>query len=276
MLRLLLILFFSFPLFSFAAQVAIIDTSYGVTSGGGGTSVTFAHDATGAEHIVVGIAIRDGGTTPSSVTFNGDALALLGSKQDGGDGVEETWVYSLENPDSGSYNVVVTLPATERFSAIAASLNNSVDLYGVNAFDGGNCGGATCDTTTATATQLLADDLMIGFAAIDTPISYISVLTGTQELEQNDTDAYVVNSFASRDCGATSCEIVWRRTTQTAGLNGVVFIVDSTVVASSETATATPDEIAAIETGSIISFTLILIFLTGIIIVLWIQKYFLP
>jgi len=42
------------------------------------------------------------------------------------------------------------------------------------------------------------------------------------------------------------------------------------------TATATPDEIAAIETGSIISFTLILIFITGIITVLWIQRYFLP
>jgi len=90
--------------------LSLIDTSNSSSSASG--SLTFAHDCTGADLIVVAVNTYDGTSSVnaevSGITFNGDALTQAVEQQglSGTNNWSEIW-YKV-NPASGSYNVVVT------------------------------------------------------------------------------------------------------------------------------------------------------------------------
>lgn len=113
-----------------------IDSVSSGTSGTLQTGLTIAHVNSG-NLLTVGVSIRDTGSiTVSSITYNGVALTKRGNHTVANLSVE---LWSLDSPAIGSYNIVVTLSGSARFTAGGTSFSNAgtgADISGITGSDG--------------------------------------------------------------------------------------------------------------------------------------------
>lgn len=86
------------------------DASGGIAKTDSSTSITFGHTCSGENRIL--IVFSGAGSTFSGVTYNGTAMTQLA-------GSSQTWY--LINPDTGSHNVVCTVPGGQTASVVSAS-----------------------------------------------------------------------------------------------------------------------------------------------------------
>ena len=136
------------------AQPSIVNASgAGMNSVAATDTITRAFDCTGADFLRVTVFYRNATNigVPSSVTFNGDALAAISGAALHGGLICDQWC--MANPDQGSFNIIVTLPSavselwvgaeawedvlaasTLAQTAVAAQ-SNSVTLPGVTSND---------------------------------------------------------------------------------------------------------------------------------------------
>lgn len=190
----LLLLFIS--LFTGVAHAQITAdtiTSAGNTGGALTSSLTFAHTVGAGNNrlLVVGIAIRtdnSGGTKVGSVTWNGTALTCLVARNDANtNGVcgtsgtatnQRSEIWTLTNPASGTFNVVVntvTTTGTAGTTTIAAAAQSYANVASVAS---GGTGASGSLTTTGTITGITTPVNGFVFDEISLAQS-ISALTAT-------------------------------------------------------------------------------------------------
>ena len=90
------------------------------TSGSTASSLTFSHNHTAGNYLVVFVGTRN--TTNISVTYNGVSMTSETSEVSSTAIKKECFV--LEDPAGGANDVVVTLSTARRFSVFAVSLSN--------------------------------------------------------------------------------------------------------------------------------------------------------
>src|SRR3990167_2459958 len=89
-----------------------------------GTTLTFAYDVGSSTNRVLLVAVVVNGPTTelAGVTYNGDAMTLKISK---GDNCCATAIYSLDDPDVGSNNVVITVNSSIIILGTAVSYDDA-------------------------------------------------------------------------------------------------------------------------------------------------------
>ena len=113
------------------------DTATNYDSGGNESTSTISHTATGSNLCVVVVIRRNTtGDDVSGVTWNGTAMARIGSYINGGAAGDSGYVYAIVNAASGTHDVVI--------SCVSAS-------FGTNARVGSYTGVATTGLPDATA-----------------------------------------------------------------------------------------------------------------------------
>lgn len=156
--------FFSLILFyalstGISAGVEVGDVS---STNGTATSFSFAHDVSGKDTmLIVGIGFRGGGgTTESSIEYNGVAMSKVGSTQTEGD--INLVMYQLADPSDGTNNVTGDFSASENF-VVGATTYTGVDSIGnthgvTNAFE------SFLDLTITTSA---VDSMLVGSTALE-------------------------------------------------------------------------------------------------------------
>ena len=93
-------------------------------------SLTISHTTSGTDRLMlVGVSLNKGtGTAVTSISYNGDALELVGSSSNG-DAVSEIWM--LINPDLGTYDVNILLDGTTDGNAVGVMTFTGVDQCGI-------------------------------------------------------------------------------------------------------------------------------------------------
>jgi hypothetical protein len=95
----------------YAGAVKLGNSSFAM--GNNVNSITFSHTTpadTELRYMLVGVSVRNrNGVEVSSVTYNGQALSLVTNVSNGSNA--RTWIYALQNPPTGTYNVVATFNA---------------------------------------------------------------------------------------------------------------------------------------------------------------------
>lgn len=105
-----------------------LDASMAIVNG-----VTFAHDATGADMLVLGGGVR---STISSATYNAVSMTLLTAASNGAAIAQQAY---LANPSSGSNNVVVVFTtASTRSTAMVTNFSGSNGTVGTVATNTGS------------------------------------------------------------------------------------------------------------------------------------------
>ena len=159
----------SFPISSAKRLKAIV---FDAASNGGYTAAsntdTWSHTNAG-NYLVVGVAMLAVANV-SSVTYNGDALTLLGSRTSAGTLLRvELW--GMVAPDIGTFDIVVTLDAAVAWAGVATSWHNvhqTSPTEGFNSATATNVGAAdaTVDVTTVADKDMVVDVLATSDGAV--------------------------------------------------------------------------------------------------------------
>lgn len=169
------------------------------------TSLSFSHDCTGDNYLLVSCAFRLNCSNPTA-TYNGVSMTLLGSRQTGGDGIEFIYLFGLSNPATGSNTVAISWTNDRGLATIAASFSGVNAVGSVTDGDGGDSGGSY-HTTTATGTLTSADDILFGFLGGNEYVANLSVTQGT-EIAEVIQSSWVTNGNAY-NTGTGSIDIKW-------------------------------------------------------------------
>lgn len=117
-------------------MITIDTTTNGLVDGA--ATLTFAiAPAVNVNKLIVQVACWGTNRAISGVTFNGVAMTKAVQNDDAGDGNNAS-IWYMDNPPSGSHNVVVTAPGAAAFIRAAA-----VSLFGAKAGAANVTGGAT-------------------------------------------------------------------------------------------------------------------------------------
>lgn len=118
-----------------------------------GSTITFSHNQGTNDNDILVCTVNNQSATPTSVTYNGDAMTLIVSNSAGS---SDLYTYALLNPDSGTNNVVVTNPASVETRTVCMSY---LDVEQSLSFDDTDSGRNPGDNTSLTATvTTLVDD----------------------------------------------------------------------------------------------------------------------
>lgn len=124
-----------------SSAIQLDATSY---NSGTSTSVTWGHTCTGTDRILfVGFAT---GGSPTSVTYNGTSMTLVASNTTG----QDTYLYMLVNPDTGSNTIAVNLSGSSWVYAAAASYTGVEQSNQPDGIDDSYGAGATLTSTVTT------------------------------------------------------------------------------------------------------------------------------
>lgn len=177
-------------------------------AGGGAlyTSLSFSHDATGDNYLVLGFNARPN-ISAITATFNSVAMTQAGSLTGGGDGLENGYIYTLANPDSGSYTVAISWTTSASMVAGATSYTGA---YGNDGFFSNDCGnsGGSATTCTGTFTGVTSDDMVHGMLASDDYEISVACTTGTQRSESNDASGWGTQNTCT-NTGTGSVNTAW-------------------------------------------------------------------
>jgi hypothetical protein len=138
------------------------------------TSHTLSHTTSGSNRALVVGAAGFGGSSNwiTSITYNGVTMTDGAVKADEPAAGLSTQLFYLENPSSGTNNVVVNLSTSKPFGITAASYTG---VKQTSAKDGGGTNGSTTTTNTVNVTTGNANSWVVGFWWINqTPTSVVS------------------------------------------------------------------------------------------------------
>ncbi len=184
-------------------NVAIDTASSGTTTG---SSVTIPHTTSGTNRLMlVGVSMAPkSGYTVSSITYNGDNLSVVGTRQESDKARIEIW--SLIAPDTGAHDVVVTLSSSDHEGA----------AVGVMTFTGvdqstplGTFTSAIDDSdspsvnVTSAAGELVFDTLALEEDGAQ------NIAPGSGQTERWDLDVDKINGGGSTEPGAANVTMSW-------------------------------------------------------------------
>jgi len=162
---------------------------------GSSNQIIISHTVAGANtYMFVGISTNQA-VTPTSVTYNGDALALVASKTDTD---YDIWVYGMVAPDDGTHDVTVTLSGATMFihgQALSYTGVDQTDPIGDTSTNANTSGSPTQSVDTETANSWIVD-----FLTISTDGASVSPLDG--QTERQKTALGII--FAAYDQATTS------------------------------------------------------------------------
>ena len=188
---------------SVSGNVSIDAVSDGTTEG---LSVTIPHTTSGTNRLMlVGVSMAPkSGYTVSSITYNGDNLSVVGTRQESDKARIEIW--SLIAPDIGAHDVVVTLSSSDHEGA----------AVGVMTFTGvdqstplGTFTSAIDDSdspsvnVTSAAGELVFDTLALEEDGAQ------NIAPGSGQTERWDLDSNKTNGGGSTEPGAANVTMSW-------------------------------------------------------------------
>ncbi len=106
--------------------VAFGNASGGKTSGGA-TSLTFAHDATGDDILLVALGQRDSAGTSMTATYDSSSMTADATLSDAN---QYLATFYIASPSTGSSNIVISWTGSITSLATAVSLNGSAGTIG--------------------------------------------------------------------------------------------------------------------------------------------------
>src|SRR5208283_819264 len=125
--------------------------------------LTFAHTTgTGTNRLML-VGVATAGQSVSSVTYNGLALSFVGGVSDTGSVKPRAEIWSLTNPPSGTFNVVVTLAASAN---MVAGVTTFTGVNQTNALGTFASATGTLSATVSSATNGMVFDSACGTTAI--------------------------------------------------------------------------------------------------------------
>lgn len=160
------------------------------------TSLTWSHTCSGeGRALIVGVTMVEDASSVSSVTYNGDALTLIGSAQrvSGGSGNVRVEQWKLANPDAGTHDIVVTLSG-----GVTTLVGGAVSFTGAHPDTAGLTGTQATATGASTAPTVNAAS-SVGDVVVDTMGIYNSgaaLSAGASQTER-------WNVGATEGCGST-------------------------------------------------------------------------
>jgi len=128
------------------APQVLIDNHGGYGEMSSSTSLTYSHTVASQANRIIVVLVSSAGTTPSGVTYNGDALTQLDTQLNGGSGAH---IWYRVAPDVGTANVVIS------FSGSTSASSESISLYNVH--QSTPFGTAVKETGSSTGAQPSAD-----------------------------------------------------------------------------------------------------------------------
>uniref|UniRef100_UPI0035664008 DUF4347 domain-containing protein n=1 Tax=Psychromonas sp. TaxID=1884585 RepID=UPI0035664008 len=184
-------------------DAAVDNTSSGTSIA---DNLTISHTTSGTDRLMlVGVSLNKGaGSAVTSITYNGDALTLVGSSSNG-DAVAEIW--QLVNPDLGTYDVNILLNGKTDGNAAGVMTFTGVDqtsALGVFGSASGGSGGSASATISSAS-----EELVFGIIAVDEDSNY-DLAPGADQTE--DWDLYPgkgINAGGSTKAGADDVELSW-------------------------------------------------------------------
>jgi len=117
--------------------MAIARDASSLVENGNGTAVSLSHTCASGAVLVVGVRINTPSITPTSVTYNGVAMTLLNSSNDGGSTFMQH-TYFLGNPTSGANNITVNVAVSQTISINGQSYTGAATTVDSNAQATGN------------------------------------------------------------------------------------------------------------------------------------------
>jgi uncharacterized repeat protein (TIGR01451 family) len=159
--------------------------------------LTLAHTTgTGTNRLML-VGVATAGQNVSSVTYNGIALSLVGGTNSATAPKPRAEIWSLTNPPSGTFNVVVTIAASAN---MVAGVTTFTGVNQVNALGTFVNSATTLSATVSSATNEVVFDSACGMVAI-TP-------NASQTLRWNSQGGNIYGG-ASTKPGATSVTMSW-------------------------------------------------------------------
>lgn len=173
-----------------------LDTSTAVSVTGSGTSLTYAHTASGTNRILfVPCASINGSHTITGVTYNGVAMTEIGHAATQGNFF--TYLWCLIAPDTGTNNVVITAGGTNKIAGGAVSYTGALQSGQPDSF---NTGTAVGTSLTVSTTVVASGSWMVGIG--NTGNGTIAAGTGMTARQTRNGDASF-DSFIFGDSNGT-------------------------------------------------------------------------
>ncbi len=180
------------------------------------TSKTWAHDCTGDNYLTVFVTHRnDPGTV--TATYNGVSMTLTKS-QSATYNWEEFFV--LANPTTGSNNIVVSWTNGTNVGAVGMSFSG---VGSIGTAVSGTFAGAGNVTSTGITTT--ANDMIVGGIGLPGSGASLSVVTGTERIENGATTDASTNGATNTGVGSTS--ITWGQSSADPGTWIAVDLIGS-------------------------------------------------
>ncbi|WP_179759136.1 DUF4347 domain-containing protein, partial [Hoeflea halophila] len=186
--------------------VGVDSTSTGTSSGG---NFSVSHTTSGTDRLMlVAVSInQSAGSTVASVSYNGDALTLVGARESGSGGTAiRVEIWSLVNPDLATHTVNIAMSGTSDGNTAGVMTFSGVDQstpLGTFASGAGGSGGAGSATVSSAA-----DELVFAAIAVDDNVDY-NLIPGGSQTERWDLKAPEVNGGGSTAVGAASVPMSW-------------------------------------------------------------------
>ena len=170
------------------------------------SSVTIPHTTSGTNRLMlVGVSMAPkSGYTVSAITYNGDNLSVVGTREQSDKARIEIW--RLIAPDIGTHDVVVTLSNSgHEGAAVGVMTFNNVDQtspLGTFVSAVGDAGSPTVNVSSA-AGELIFDTLVLEHDGD------LSITPGSGQTERWDLDVGKINAGGSTKPGAASVTMSW-------------------------------------------------------------------
>lgn len=176
------------------------DTS-AATSPIGSTTLTFAHTVNSRTNNCLFVLVYlTSNNTISSVTFNGDAMTVVGTVTQSTN--LRVSIYQRVAPDVVTGNVVVTLGVSDEFGASAHN------FYNVNQTT--PAGGTSTDSGSGVTSSSIARGSAVGEIVLDgIAVGVFNQAAGAGQTEISDITYTAVESGASMEAGAASVTMSW-------------------------------------------------------------------
>jgi hypothetical protein len=125
------------------------------------TTLTVAHTCTGSNRVLlVGLSTNNTTDIVTGVTYNGVSMTKL-KTQVGSSGNFYSYLFYLQNPASGTNNIVATASSSSLMGAINASFTGADQVASPDSSASGTATGAGT-TVSATTTVIAADSMLFG------------------------------------------------------------------------------------------------------------------
>jgi hypothetical protein len=171
------------------------------TVGAGATSLTWSHTVNSQTNSCLFVIVKlTSNTTISTVTFNGDAMTAVGTVTQSTN--LRVSIYRRVAPDVGTFNVVVTLAASDEFEASA------LNTYNVD--QATPTGGTSTASGSGVTSSSIAKSSAVGELVLDgIAVGVYPITVGAGQTEVDNESLTAVEVGASTEPGAATTTMSW-------------------------------------------------------------------